>query len=372
MKIAVVIPNYGLVGGAETFVCELCDRLVAHEGFQIHVFANKWHKANASIVFHKIPILIFPRFLRPISFAYFAQKKIQAGDYTLIHSHDRIFKMDIFTMHGIPHRTWIKEARCKTMSLFDRSVAWVESKGLKQNIPMVLPVSTLVKDQLLKIYDIPESKIRVVHPGISVDRFSLLDRAMCRHRIRERHGLSQSDIVVLFVGMNFEIKRLELVLEGLARAATQGSENSRFKLLVVGKGKKERYISMAREFGIADRVIFAGVTSYVEEYYLGSDIFAMPSVFDTFGIAVLEAMMAALPVIISSKVGAKDLIENGKQGFVLSENPSPSDITAAFACLTEREKRVRLGENGRQVALRHTWEQTATQVAELYFQLRKS
>ncbi len=367
MKIAVVIPKYGLVGGAEGFAYELTERLAEREGLEIHLFANQWRSGNTSITFHKIPIIPFPRFMRPISFAYFSNKRTCFKDYDLVHSHDRIFRMDIFTMHGIPHKTWIKEVRGKLLSLFDRSMVWVEENAIMgSHIPMILPVSSLVKDELLKLYNIPESKIRVIHPGVSPERFSVLDQETCRHEIRQRHGLSSSDVVVLFVGMNFEIKRLELVLKGIANLVAKGNRGSNLKLLVVGKGEKKRYLAMARELGIVNRVIFAGVTQEVEKYYLASDIFAMPSRFDTFGLAVLEAMMARLPVIIAQMVGAKDLIDSGVQGFVLPDDPSPSDLSEKLAFLMEKEKRLKMGESAQEVALQYTWDRTVDQVEELY------
>lgn len=252
MKIAVVIFKYGLVGGAENFVYELTERLATRNCFEIHVLTSGWRRGKSPINFHKIPTIPFPRFMRPISFAYFANKKARSKDFDLVHSHDRIFQMDLLTMHGVPHKTWVQEARRKPLSLFDRSMAWVEQKGIKASqIKMVLPVSTLVKDELLKLYDIPESKLRVIHPGVSMDRFSALNRESCRYEIRQRHGLSQSDVVVLFVGMNFEIKRLELVVKGVADLVVKGNRNSNLKLLVVGKGGKERYLTLAREIGRA-------------------------------------------------------------------------------------------------------------------------
>jgi len=372
MKIAVVIPKYGLVGGAEGFAYELTERLAEREGLEIHLFANQWRSRNTSITFHKLPLIPFPRFLRPISFAYFSHKGIRSNDYDLVHSHDRIFQMDLLTMHGIPHRTWIKEARRKPLSLFDRSTAWVEKNGLTgSRSPMILAVSTLVRDELLKLYDIPESKIRVIHPGVSQGRFSSLDLESCRHEIRQRHGLSSNDVVVLFVGMNFEVKRLELVLKGIAHLIAKGNKNSNLKLVVIGKGREGWYLNMARDLGIFNRVIFAGVTPKVEDYYLASDIFAMPSRFDTFGLAVLEAMMAGLPVIITQRVGARDLVNSGVQGFVLSEDPSPGDVAEKLAVLMDKENRRRMGENAREVALQHTWNRTVDQVEEIYQFLAK-
>ncbi|MCK4825744.1 glycosyltransferase, partial [bacterium] len=106
MKIGVVIPKYGLVGGAESVAYEVTERLAKREGLEIHVLANQWRSGTKSITFHKVPIISFPRFMRPISFAYFSNKLIRPKDYDLVHGHDRIFQMDLFTMHGIPHKTW--------------------------------------------------------------------------------------------------------------------------------------------------------------------------------------------------------------------------------------------------------------------------
>jgi len=372
MKIAVVIPKYGLVGGAEGFSYEVTERLAAHSGFEIHVFANQWLRGNPSISFHKVRILAFPRFMRQISFAYISNRLICTEKFDLIHSHDRIFKMDLFTMHGIPHKTWIKKVRHKHLSLFDRSMAWVEKKGIMgSHKPVILPVSRLAKREFLKVYNIPESNIHVIHPGISMDRFSALDKKACRYEIRGRHGLSQNDVVILFAGMNFKVKGLELVLRGFAGLIEREDKKSKLKMLVVGKGKKKRYIALCRELGIADRIIFTGVIRGVEKYYLASDIFAMPSQFDTFGLTVLEAMTAGLPVIISNRVGAMDLIDSGVQGFILSENPSPSDMTAALASLMKKEDRLEMGKNAQQTALQNTWDKTADQVANLYHQFHE-
>ena len=370
MKVAVVIPKYGLVGGAENFVFELCERIAANEEFQLHVFANQWRQGKAPVTYHKVPIIPFPRWIRPVSFAYFARKSIQTGFFEIVHSHDRIFEMDIFTFHGIPHKTWVKKTKKRPLSLFDRSTAWVEKKGINcAKAPVILPVSNLVKDELNKRYDIPEPKLHVIHPGVSLERFSAFGREHCRHAIRQRHGLSPKDVVVLFVSMNFELKRLDLVLKGIAGVVEKEKRNSNFKLLVVGRGDVKRFGALARDLGILDRVIFAGVTHEVEKYYLAADIFALPSRFDTFGLVVLEAMAAGLPVIITCSVGARDLVEPGINGFVLSEDPSVFEMTASLSSMMELKKRMQMGENSRRIALNHTWDKTADRVADLYHQL---
>ncbi|HUN53788.1 MAG TPA: glycosyltransferase, partial [Smithella sp.] len=115
-NIAVVIPKYGLVGGAEQSSAELTERLAEQTGFDFHVLANRWQTLSARTAFHRIPIMSFPKFLTTPSFAYGVQRRINHSNFSLIHSHERIFEADIFTMHGIPHRYWVHNIRRKPMS----------------------------------------------------------------------------------------------------------------------------------------------------------------------------------------------------------------------------------------------------------------
>ena len=367
IKVAVVIPKYGLVGGAEGFVYALTERLAMRDEFEIHVFANRYRRGNAPIVFHRVPILVFPRFMKQISFAWFINRRIKKASYDLVHSHDRIFRMNLFTMHGIPHETWIRHMRNKRLSLFDRGMAWVEKKGLAgPPVPMVVPVSTLVKEELQKNYPISESHIEVVHPGVSLERFSDQDNLSVKKEIRKRHGISSADLVILFVGMNFEIKRLGLLLEGISCLPMGDGLRAEVKLLVVGKGNELAYAEIAREYGVADRVIFAGVTHEVEKYYFASDIFVMASVYDTFGMAVLEAMAAGLPVIISRTVGARDLVKDGVEGFVLGDPPTADELSEKIKFLSNADNRLAMGERARHRALKHDWDRVAEKMANLY------
>ncbi|MCK7509406.1 MAG: hypothetical protein MZV70_38835 [Desulfobacterales bacterium] len=76
-KIAVVIPKFGLVGGAEQFASELTEKLSSGHQDTFHVFANRWQSNSQAFQFHKIPIISFPKFLTTISFAWFVQRQLQ-------------------------------------------------------------------------------------------------------------------------------------------------------------------------------------------------------------------------------------------------------------------------------------------------------
>ncbi len=366
-KIAIVIPKYGLLGGAERFTYELTECLSLNEKYDFHVFANRWKSSSDRITFHKVPIIRFPRFLTTISFAWFVNRKISKMNFDLVHTHDRIFDADIFTMHGIPHRIWVHEVRRKYMSLFDRATCWVEKRLVNNaRCKSFLPVSSLTREKFLQEYRIDPEKLQVIHPGVDIESFQGVDREHCRREIREQFKIDPSDIVILFVSMNFEIKGLDYVIAALGKAKTSHPSQN-LKLLVVGKGDYKKYGVLAQKAGIKDNVIFAGIQKEnLEKIYLASDIFMMLSRFDTFGMTVLEAMAASLPVIISSNVGAKDLIREEKNGFIIEDSTNADMICDKLGFMLDNKTRVTMAKEACSTALNNSWNTVAKRVENIY------
>jgi UDP-glucose:(heptosyl)LPS alpha-1,3-glucosyltransferase len=365
-NIAVVVPKYGLVGGGEKFVFELTERIAANDHYKIHVFANKWKEQSDRVVFHKVPIITFPRFLTTISFAWFANRRIANMNFDLIHSHERIFRADIFTMHSVPHRFWVKEIRKKPMSLFDYGTLWVEEQLIKTgSCKKYLPVSSITKEKFLQEFPVDPGKIQIIYPGVEIDKFDKQDRVKCRQEIRPRFGLDEKDTVILFVGMNFELKGLDQLISSIAVVKPK-HPSAKLRLLVVGKGNEKKYTRLARECGLAKDVIFTGIWKEdIEKVYLASDIFSMLSDFDTFGMTVLEAMSASLPVIISENVGAKDLVKDGINGCVV-KNDDIGLISSKIEMMLNEQIRKTMAAEARREAAKHTWDSVAEKVMKIY------
>ena len=368
-RIAVVIPRYGLPGGAEGFAAELTERIANDPRLEVHVFANRWIASSDRVTFHKVPIIRFPRFLTSPSFALFAGRKIAAaGPFAIIHTHDRIFSADIYTMHGIPHRWWVREVRKKRMSLFDRALAGVEDHlVLHGGCRRFLAVSGLVRDIFVNEYNADKSLVEVIHPGVETAPYEGMDPKRCRRMIRERYGISQEETLILFVSMNFPVKGLDYILRGLDSLKNRNSAAS-FRLLVVGHGDENGYRRLSSELGIADSVVFAGAVERKElaEFYPAGDFYAMLSRFDTFGLVVLEAMAAGLPVLISSRVGAKDLVMEGQNGFVIEDPANSDDVADKIETLLFDELRKKMGAAARKTAEENSWDAVAAKVMNIY------
>ncbi|HEY7585012.1 MAG TPA: glycosyltransferase family 4 protein [Candidatus Deferrimicrobiaceae bacterium] len=365
-RVAVVIPKYGLIGGGERFARELTERLARTGKYEFHVFANRWNSGRPEIAFHKVPMLRFPRSLRPLGFAWFAERMVAKGNFDLVHAHERIFRADVFSVHSVPHAGWVRDVRRKRPSLFDRATIRVEKTMMAGERSVFLPVSTMAGEAFAREYAVDPARIRVVHPGVDIERFSVPDRGSCRREIRLRYGIGPSEIVVLFVGMNFEVKGLDGIMASLA-GARRSHPGKSIRLLVVGKGNVGEYGSIARKLGLGDSVVFAGPQPEgVERFYLASDIFMMLSRYDTFGMAVLEAMAARLPVIISAGVGAKDLVEDGGNGFIVGNACDADSVAERIGLLLEEDLRARMGEAAFRTAGRHSWDAIAAEVEGIY------
>lgn len=365
-NIAVVIPKYGLVGGAEQFASELTQRLCAYNEHQYHVFANRWQASSAAIKFHRVPIISFPKFLTTISFAYFIRRQLRENIFSLVHSHERIFAADIFTLHGIPHRYWVHNVRRKKMSPYDLVTAWVEKKLVEEgNCKKFIAVSSLTKDIFLQEYQINPDKVAVINPGVDLNDYAQRNKDSVRNTIRRELGINIADPVILFASMNFEIKGLDDVLFSLAKLKAQ---NRKFKLIVAGKGNIKKYTKMAKEAQINSDIIFTGPVNkeYLIRMYLASDLYIMLSKFDTFGMVVLEAMAAGLPVIISSNVGAKDLVQEDKNGFIVSNTSDTEYIATKIALLLDENIRRPLAEAAYQTAAQNTWDAVTKKYAAIY------
>ena len=348
-----------LPGGAEQFAFQLTKRLAENPAFDIHVFANQWKSEQSPITFHKIPILSFPKWLTTISFAYLAGRSIAAENFDLIHTHDRIFHADLCTVHSLPHRYWLQNIRKKPfLSLFDLATEYTEKRLFRDPVRhSFLPVSSLAPNIIVNEFPQVVRKIRILSPGVNLPESPGVSTK------RSAFGFSENDFILLFVGMNFELKGLDNIMAAFSRALQKSPKP--LKLLVTGKGDVAKYTALARKLHIHQNIVFAGTRDDMENIYSEGDALIMLSQFDTFGMVALEAMANSLPVLISRNVGAVDLVEDGTNGFIVS-NENTDAISQKILLLLNGAAYRRMSIASHKTAVKHSWDLKARQLAEIY------
>jgi UDP-glucose:(heptosyl)LPS alpha-1,3-glucosyltransferase len=295
------------------------------------------------------------------------QWKIGRMHFDLVHSHHWIFHADIYSAHGVPHSGWVSSVRNRIPSLYDRAVIYIERSLMRNGASSCfLPVSSIAMEAFRREYKALPGKWQVMHPGVDVARFASPNRESCRSEIRKRFGVGAEDLLLLFVGMNFEVKGLDTIIAALAKARA-AAPGANIRLLVVGRGDRRKYGNLAESLGVGDAVIFAGTQhTGLERIYRAADIFTLFSTFDTFGMVVLEAMAAGLPVIVSPNVGAKDLVEEGVNGFILQGLQDAEAAADRIIQMIDAERRQSMGAAAQVTANGQTWDRLTEKIEKLY------
>jgi UDP-glucose:(heptosyl)LPS alpha-1,3-glucosyltransferase len=184
---------------------------------------------------------------------------------------------------------------------------------------------------------------------------------MQRSAARNGRGLKESDFVLLLIGNDWRVKGLPCVLK-----AMQAVDSASLRLLVVGGENPARYLEEAKQLGIADRVRFESSNPNVLELYAAADLYVSPSLEDSFGLPVLEAMACGLPVVTSPAAGVSQLISNELNGFVLEDPRSIHELAKLLnKLLPDLTRRKQIGVAASRVALNCNWDQNAAAIFRL-------
>ncbi len=220
------------------------------------------------------------------------------------------------------------------------------------------------RDEVIRYYRVNPDKITVLYNGIDPLPLSREEAVHLRRARRAGSGYRESDRVCLFVGYDLERKGLGSVLEALKLLPEE------YKLLVVG-GKDEdgRFGKLIRRRGLESRVAFAGQHRDLSPFYAATDIFVLPTRYEPFGTAILEAMSWGLPVVTSKTAGAAELITPGREGYLLDDPEDCREIAAQIRRLGEEGRAAEMGAAGRETARDCTWENRARRLLDLYRRL---
>ena len=171
----------------------------------------------------------------------------------------------------------------------------------------LLGVSDAVRDDIRRcLPNWPAARIQTLFNRIDVEVMQALQ--VSRDEARDALGLSPDEWVVGNVGRLHPDKDQATLLKGFALALPRLPAESR--LAILGTGRLEQDLKeLARELGIADKVLFLGQVPDARRYFRGFDVFALSSDHEPFGMVLLEAMAAGVPLLATACGGAKEVVE---------------------------------------------------------------
>jgi glycosyltransferase involved in cell wall biosynthesis len=122
------------------------------------------------------------------------------------------------------------------------------------------------------------------------------------------------------------------------------------KLVIVGDGEQITYLKdLSQSLGLGNSAIFTGAIPPIEipEAYAAADVFVLPSIFESFGIALIEAQAAGKPVVSTRVGGAPETLQEDKTGFLVDPKDSEQLGKAIIHVLSDEKLAREMGENGK-------------------------
>jgi UDP-glucose:(heptosyl)LPS alpha-1,3-glucosyltransferase len=307
LNIVFVRRGYSASGGAENYLKRLGRGIVdlGHEGQLITTEdwpANEWPFGSITHL-HARSTIGFADELEEM------RPQIQCD---VLMSLERIRQCDVYRAGDGVHEAWLerrKKFATPVENLFrafnrkHNDILRLEKSLLAdRGARRVIVNSQMVKGEMVDLYDYPADKIDIVRNGVPLDQFRFGSEA--RIKARADLKLEADEIAVLFAGSGWERKGLRFAID-----AIEACDDLKIRLLVAGRGNERHYKS--------SRTQFFGELADLGPVYAASDVFLLPTIYDPFSNACLEALASGLPVVTTCDNGFSEIIDDGVHGSIV-------------------------------------------------------
>ncbi len=291
-------------------------------------------------------------------------------NYDLVSSHywlSGLVGMRLASEWGIPHTTSFhtmaemkRRGRPEEMEVEQRDCSESE---IATSADSIIVWTDDEKQAIVEFCDIEPSKISVIPPGVDLARFRPMSQQQSREHLNYGTGKN-----ILFVGRLEPLKGLDILFRAVASLENIGD----ITLNVVGgddnSHEKARLQELASRMQLNESIRFIGSVSQDElpMYYNAADVCVLPSHYESFGLAALEAAACGRPVIASEVGGLPAIVKSGSTGFLVPPNQSDEMAERLCELLNDDMLRDRMGTAAREHAETLSWERSADSLLARY------
>lgn len=221
---------------------------------------------------------------------------------------------------------------------FEKAIFSPESKT------EILSISPQEQRRFIECYGTPEERFHLLPPGIAADRFRPDNADDIRVRIRLELGVDEDQIMLLMVGSAFQTKGVDRSIRAVASLPEDLRE--RVRMFVLGRGKIDVFSKIAAQLNVSEQVKFLGGREDVPDFLLAADLLIHPARTENTGTALVEAMVAGLPVVVTDNCGYAFHVRDAGAGRIVPMPFEQKVLNQTLAeVLSSQELKV-LGENG--------------------------
>ncbi|MAA73496.1 MAG: hypothetical protein CMN28_02160 [Salinisphaeraceae bacterium] len=310
-------------GGTERLALNTVEALSGHS-IRIAVCAREWRgPMRDNIEFIRCRPLPFGRAWRLRRFVADALPQLRARG-GLVQAHIMFPGADIYRADGGAHAQWLTQRRriqsaarqaYDIATPYHRTKLAMEAEMLSHpDLRYVICNSEMVRADIRRHYPGCQAELVLVEPGIDLDHFRVVDADARRHAARKALDLEADATVLLFIGTGFERKGLVTAIAALAEWGEH-----RAQLVIIGRDRDRwRYSKLARQMGVHGQLRFVGPVDDVRPWLHAGDALIHPALYEPFGLVVVEAMAAGLPVLSSPTTGAaRAMVREQQTGWLI-------------------------------------------------------
>jgi UDP-glucose:(heptosyl)LPS alpha-1,3-glucosyltransferase len=373
MDIALVFRGCHRQGGVERSVWEMARHLSGRHS--VSVYAHDIEGEGLERV-NLIPIPFRgPNTMRQMLFARAARRALANAR----HDHVITFGIgdvnaDVLWVNSV-HREWLRQSMrlgtgsgiqqipgLRYVSPHHLLLLGMERQHFTRNrATAIVTVADAVGDDLRRLYRVPSDLMTTIHNGYSPSEFSPARRRALRADARIEFGYTEGDVVALIAANELSRKGFDVLAEAQAIVA-----DPRLHVLLVGRAPvtAPRWRRL-EQLGVADRVRYAGSRSDMGQMHAAADLFILPTKYEAFALAIIEALASGLPVITTDVPGAKDRILDGQNGRLLTDPRSAAELARLLKEGMQPDVRTRWADGAAESVADLSWSSLADQAEEL-------
>lgn len=388
-------------GGMNVYLRELSAALAASQDVQIDIFSRRQSRDPASVkvvspririihltagpmhpVGRQKPFDYLPEFAANLE-RFIAQEQRR---YDVVYTH--------YWLSGLAGE-WIRQGLGAPLVHTYHTLAFLKKKALEENehpsrmtaehhlaraADAIISLSFEEKESLVEEYGIPAEKVRVIYPGVNTRLFHPVPEEIEAKDARRRSGQH----TILYVGRIDPIKGLHHAIEAMAVLRQTNRELfEKLRLVVIGGGKPSeltqnaefaRLKKIMEQKSLCGKVFFLGSKEQTElkRYYSGSDVLIVPSLYESFGMVVLESLACGTPIIVSRTGRLKSIVKEKKNGFSFQPGRPESLASTLERFYSSRESLWPKHRIRSDISAEFSWESSAEEVYGVLDGLRRT
>jgi UDP-glucose:(heptosyl)LPS alpha-1,3-glucosyltransferase len=345
MKVALSFPGCHRRGGVERIVYE-CAQFLGRRGHEVTLYANEWDKIDAPNIAHRhVSMVRNPGFLRGISYYIQASRALRGTSFDVLNTHGCVCPTGGVHWVQSIQRAWLEtSARFRPPYSLKRLLQRLnplhplllrleETHFRDRRYRKIIATTPEIRGDLNRLYGVPAEDVIILPNGFSPTEFNPERRRARREAMRASLGLTPDHVALLFAANELERKGYGTLL-----GALQILQMPELKLIVVGRPPLSAVLEQARAMNVHHQVMACGSTPHIADYHAAADLFILPTQYEAFCLAILEALGSGIPVITTDVPGARNAIIPGINGEVVQVSAA-EELAEAIRRLLEPERR---------------------------------